>query len=316
LADCVTRHEPFGLILASNEPHTPWNKGDASVYPPDKITLPPILVDTPHTRDEFSRYLAEITYFDQQVGDAMAALAQHGLAQSTLVIVLTEQGNAFPFAKWTCYDVGLGSGMIVRWPGVVPAGSSSAALIEYVDMVPTFFDAAGLPVPDGLDGRSFANLLRGQTDHHKEVVFGLQTTNGINSGSEHFGIRTARNERYRYIRNLTPEVKFQNWATNPANSQSWAEWEAKAAAGDPDAMVAVRRYTTRPAEELYDCERDPWNRHNLIEDPAYAAVKARLSGELDAWMAQQGDQGQATELAAPDRLWGTYEQVKRAPSAK
>ena len=81
-------------------------------------------------------------------------------------------------------------------------------------------------------------------------------------------------------------------------------------------MVAVRRYTKRPAAELYDCERDPWNRHNLIDDPAYAAVKAKLSAQLDAWMEQQGDLGQATELAAPDRLWNTYEQVKRAPSAE
>ena len=316
LADCVAQDQSFGLILASNEPHTPWDKGDASAYPPESLELPPILVDTPATRDGYSRYLAEITYFDQQVGDAVAALDKHGLADSTLLIVLTEQGNAFPFAKWTCYDVGLGSGMIVRWPGVVPAGSSSDALIEYVDMVPTFFDAAGLPVPPDLDGRSFAGLLRGQTNTHKEVVFGLQTTNGINSGSEHFGIRSARDERYRYIRNLTPEVEFANWATNPANSETWAEWLNIAETGDPDAMVAVRRYTKRPAEELYDCERDPWNRHNLIDDPAYAAVKAKLSAQLDAWMEQQGDLGQATELAAPDRLWNTYEQVKRAPSAE
>ncbi len=313
LGECVAENQPFGLILASNEPHTPWNKGDASAYPPTKLELPPVLVDTPATREEYSRYLAEITYFDQQVGETIAALEKHGLAANTLLMVLTEQGNAFPFAKWTCYDVGLGSGMIIRWPSVIPAGSRSDALIDYIDILPTFFAAAGLPVPEGLDGRSFAALLRGQIKTHNDVVFGLQTTNGINNGSAHFGIRTARDDRYRYIRNLTPSVKFSNWATNPANSPSWAEWQQAAAAGDPEAVVAVRRYTIRPAEELYDCLTDPWNRHNLIDDPAFAAVKSKLSTQLDHWMAAQGDLGQPTELAAPQRLWNTYQQVKRTP---
>ena len=54
----------------------------------------------------------------------------------TLVIVVSEQGNSFPFAKWTCYDVGLASGCIARWPGKVKPGSVSDALIEYVDVVP------------------------------------------------------------------------------------------------------------------------------------------------------------------------------------
>ena len=56
-----------------------------------------------------------------------------------------EQGNSFPFAKWTCYDKGLQSGMVVRWPGKVKAGVQTDAMVEYVDVLPTFLDAAGLP---------------------------------------------------------------------------------------------------------------------------------------------------------------------------
>jgi N-sulfoglucosamine sulfohydrolase len=300
LAECVAQDQPFGLILTSNEPHTPWNKGDASAYPPERIILPTPLVDTPSTRTDFSHYLAEITYFDSQVGEALAALEKHGLADNTLVVVLTEQGNAFPFAKWTCYDIGLGSGMIVRWPEYVTRGSSSDALVEYIDIMPTFLEAAGLPIPAGLDGRSFHKVLTGETDTHKSTVFGLQTSRGIINGPTHYGIRTARGERYRYIRNLNPEISFSNAVFR---SDFWSEWTAAAAAGDPDAQIAVRRYQHRPTEELYDCENDPWNRHNLSADPAFATVKARLSAELDAWMLDQGDEGQATEHAATSRLY-------------
>ena len=300
LGECVAARQPFGLILASNEPHTPWDQGDPSAYPPDQLQLPPVLVDTPATRANFSKYLAEVTVFDRQVGEALDLLDKHGLADNTLVIVLTEQGNAFPFAKWTCYDVGVGSGMIVRWPGHVAPGSRSDALVEYIDIVPTLLAAAGLPVPADLDGRSFLPVLTGATNRHKEVVFSLHSSVGINNGPGPYGIRSARDERYRYVRNLQPQTTFSNYATR---QDWWQEWLTAAAAGDPDAVVAVRRYTTRPAEELYDSLRDPWNRHNLAADPAYAAVKQRLAAATDAWMAAQGDTGIATEHAASSRLW-------------
>lgn len=290
---------PFLFIAASHEPHAPWNKGDASAYPPASLELPPVLVDTPDTRAAFSRYLAEVTCFDAQVGAFLALLDEHGQRDSTLVIVLTEQGNSFPFAKWTCYDAGLASGCIVRWPGTVRSDSRSDALIEYVDVVPTILDAAGVPAPDVLDGRSFLPVLTGAAAAHKTHVYGLQTTRGISNGSDHFGIRSVRDARYRYIRNLTQDATFRNVATEDATFKTW---ERMAAAGDPHAQRLVHDYQHRPAEELYDCEADPWNRANLIGEESLAAVREELRGRLDTWMKEQWDEGQATEMRALERM--------------
>jgi uncharacterized sulfatase len=291
--------KPFLFIAASNEPHTPWNKGDPSAYPPASLKLPPVLVDSPDTRVAFSKYLAEITYFDSQVGQLLALLDQHGQRDNTLVVVLSEQGNSFPFAKWTCYDVGLHSGCLVRWPGKVKPGSTSDALIEYVDVVPTFLEAVGLPRPAILDGRSFLAVLTGAASTHKTHVYGLQTTRGIINGADHFGIRSVRDVRYRYIRNFTPEATFANATTH---DPVFKTWETMAAAGDATAKRLVHDYQHRPAEELYDCDADPWNRHNLIAEPRLAGVRAGLSAKLDAWMKQQGDEGQATEMKALERM--------------
>ena len=291
--------QPFLFIAASHEPHAPWNKGDASAYPPASLKLPPVLVDSPDTREGFSKYLAEITYFDSQVGELLALLDQQGQRDNTLVIVLSEQGNSFPFAKWTCYDVGLASGCIVRWPGKVKPGTVSDALVEYVDVVPTFLEATGIERPASLDGRSFVPVLTGAASTHKTHVFGLQTTRGINGGSDHFGVRSVRSERYRYIRNLTPEVVFQNAATK---DPTFKTWERMAAAGDANAQRLVHDYQHRPAEELYDCEADPWNRENLIGDTKLAAVRDELRAKLDTWMKQQGDEGQPTEMKALERM--------------
>ena len=87
-------------------------------------------------------YLAEITYFDGQVGALLGLLDKHELAADTMVVVVSEQGSSFPFGKWTCYDTGLQS-MYRSMAGPVKAGSVTDAMIEYVDMAPTFIDAAG-----------------------------------------------------------------------------------------------------------------------------------------------------------------------------
>lgn len=300
LRDCVKKKERFGLFVCSTEPHSPWNKGDASKYPPAQLKLPPNFVDTPKTRDAYSRYLAEVTYYDGQVGQMLALLDKHKLADNTIVIVLTEQGNGFPFAKWTCYDVGVGSGCVIRWPGRIKPGGKSDALVEYVDMMPTVCDAAGVKTPGDLDGRSFLPLLEGKANTHKNYAFSLQTSRGIYAGPEYYGIRTVRDERYRYVLNLTPEATFKNTAIK---TPWFKQWEAAARDGNAHAERMTKLYQHRPAEELYDCENDPWNMNNLIGDPALKNRADTLRKQLASWMKDQGDKGQATEMAANKHLW-------------
>ena len=286
---------PFCLFACSNEPHSPWNKGDRSRYDPEKVRLPSYFVDTPETRNKMVAYLAEITFFDSQVGRCLELLEKHKLTDNTLVLVLSEQGSSFPFGKWTCYDTGLQSAAIARWPGHIRPGTTSDAMIEYVDILPTFLDVAGVESPKTLDGRSFLPVLQGQRKSHKQHVFGLMTTRGILNGSDHYGIRSVRSDRYKLIVNLTPEVPFRNIFMK---SSIFRSWEAKARSGDKDAREKVRRFRQRPAEELYDITADPYEWQNLAGDPKLAEVQSRLRAQLDRWMKAQGDRGQQTELEA------------------
>ena len=300
LTECRKSSTPFCLFVCSNEPHTPYTHGDPSVYDRATLTLPPHYVDTPATREAFQKYLAEVSFFDKQVGICLELLDRHQLKDETLLIVLSEQGNSFPFAKWTCYDAGLQSGMIVRWPGKVKAGSRTAAMVEYVDIVPTLLEAAGQKNPRALEGRSFLSVLSGSRDHHKQYSFGLQTSRGINNGPESYGIRSVRSEQYRYILNLSPEVEFRNAVFKTG---WWKTWEEKAAGGNKTAASMIQRYIRRPAVELYDCQADPWNIRNLAGDPNHKQVQERLARELQRWMKSQGDLGQETEMAARQHQW-------------
>ncbi len=298
VGECKTNAEPFCLLLCSNEPHTPWDQGDPSRYPREKIELPPYFVDTPQTRDAMSKYLAEITYFDGQVGDALAILDRHSLTDQTLFIVVSEQGSSFPFAKWTCYDNGLQSALIARWPGVIQPGSVNPAMIEYVDILPTFIEAAGGTPDESLDGRSLLPQFAGSTTG-KKYVYGEMTTRGIINGSDYFGIRSVRSESFKYIWNFTPEVEFKNAATVSPEFESWKE---VAKAGDTEAAELVARYTRRPAIELYDIRVDPMEMNNLADQAGYGDIQKALRAELDRWMFACGDEGQATELRALEQM--------------
>ena len=307
-AETADGGKPFCLFACSNEPHSPWNKGDAAAYPPAKVKLPPYIVDTPRVREDFSKYLAEITYYDSQVGEILELLDKHGLGNNTLVMVVSEQGNAFPFAKWTCYDHGLQSAMVVRWPGRVKAGAVSDAMVEYVDVTPTFIAAAGGQVVKGLDGKSFLPVLTGETKRHKEHVFGIMTTRGIINGTDAFAIRSVRDERYKLILNLNYESKFTNACTKMPLFQSMV---AKASAGDATAKKLVRAYHHRPAIELYDMEKDPLEMKNLADKTGSKIHIKRLRAKLDAWMKSQGDKGVETELKAIERQRRDRNKVNR-----
>nr|WP_246146860.1 sulfatase [Rubripirellula lacrimiformis] len=295
---CKQDESPFCLLLCSNEPHTPWDKGDPSRYPVDQIQLPPYFVDTPETRQGMARYLAEITYFDTQVGQTIELLDRHDLSENTLLVVVSEQGSSMPFAKWTCYDNGLQSGCIVRWPGRVEPGSTNPAMIEYVDFLPTFIEAAGGHPAPILDGQSLLSVFAGKQEH-KQFVFGEMTTRGINDGSDHFGIRSVRSETHKYIWNFSPEIEFRNACTTSPEFRSWV---AKAKTGDADAIAKVQRYQHRPEIELYDVVADPLELTNLADHSGYDEIKAELRQQLDQWMKHCGDQGMQTEMDALQRM--------------
>ena len=307
--ECAASDTPFCLFVCSNEPHSPWNRGDASRYPPERVQLPPYYIDSPDLRNKFSRYLAEITFFDGQVGQVLEQLEKAGLNEDTLVMVVSEQGNSFPFAKWTLYDHGLQSIMVVRWPGRIEPATTSDAMVEYVDVLPTFVEAAGGTPAEGLDGRSMLSVLAGKTDRHKQYVFGIQTSRGILQGPDHYGRRSVRSETFKLIHNLDPQARFYNGI---ARQPYFEDWQAKAQAGDARAKELVERYFSPPEFELFDVVNDPLEQNNLAGQPQYAPVMAELKAQLTAWMQQQGDLGQATEMAAIDRMLGGNQMVKEA----
>ena len=306
------KKQPYCLIVTSNEPHGPWNRGDQSIYPAEKLNVPPYLVDCPETRQELTKYFAEITYLDWQLGECVKIVDASGLKDNTMVIFTSEQGSSFPFGgKWTCYENGLKTSFIVRWPAMIKPGSRNAALAQYVDLTPTLIEAAGgnpsaiqtgradAQGYTGFDGRSFLSVLLGKTNHHRDYVFGAHTTRGIINGSACYPIRSVRDKRYKYILNPNHQTTYYNVVA----TQSGGLLDIWKKLGEKDAAIAARArfYQHRPLEELYDLKNDPYELKNRADDPALSKIKEALKKKLKDWMVQQGDEGNATELRANER---------------
>lgn len=291
IRDFMAADEPFCLVICLVEPHIPWTMGDASQYPPGKLELPPNIADTPVTRGHFSNYLAEITYMDSQVGDILKTLEESGAADDTLVLFTSEQGSQFPGCKWTNWNTGLHTALVAAWPGRIPEGKRTDALVQYADITPTLVDLAGGKAKKRFDGSSFAAVLRGESDRHRDFAYGIH--NNLPEGPR-YPIRSVTDGQFRYIRNLLPDelyIEKHLMGGGRLNNPYWATWMGDDPMKGPDTYSLIKRYMRRPAEQLYLTREDPYEINDLATDPGYADTRSRFSEALSAWMKEESDPG-------------------------
>ncbi len=295
--------QPFCLFVCSTNPHAPWTLGDASAYPPDKLILPPTLGDTPEVREAYSRYLAEVTYFDRQVGEILKTLEATGLAENTIVMLSTEQGWQFSGGKWTNWDLGVHTGLIVKWAGVIDSDSKTDALVQYADITPTLIDIAGGKAKKNLSGKSFLKVLLGKKNEHREYVYCMH--NNVPEGKP-YPIRTIISNEYHYIQNLLPDsTYFEKHLEAAAHNEGWWQSWKNAAKRSERERFLVDRFYNRPAEELYSVKNDPNQFNNLANNREYARIRKKLNKELTKWRREQKDPGIPvdTQSAHKKKYW-------------
>jgi len=273
------------LFFGSHYPHVPWVKNEG--YDPVGVRLPPTLVDTPETRRQCTDYYTSVTHTDALAGK-FRALVQRHVPGDSLFIYTADHGAQWPFSKWDLYDAGIRVPFIAVWPGKLRPGSTNDAMVCLADLLPTFIELAGGKAPDGLDGRSFAPLLRGNKKQHRDRMFNTQSGDGDYNV---YPSRSLRTREWKYILNLHPEFQHQTHDTRHRTGNGilyWRTWQEEAKT-NPKAAAIVKRFVERPAEELYDLRADPHEMHNLAADAKQASRLASMRAELKEWMKQQGD---------------------------
>jgi N-sulfoglucosamine sulfohydrolase len=230
-------------------------------------SLPPAnLPDVLATRRDMAAFKASARSLDQGIGAVLHALHDLELVENTLVLCTTDHGVAFPGAKATLFDRGIGVMMLMRGPGGFTGGKVVDAQVSHLDVYPTLCELAGVDPPDWLQGASLMPLVRGEVKRLHEAIFAETTYHAAYQPH-----RAVRSQRWKYIR------RFDDYR-HPvlANCDDSESKDLLVEAGWGKRIV--------PEEQLYDLLLDPAEGANLARDPAHADALTEMRGRLDAWM--------------------------------
>ena len=313
--------KPWLYFFGPTTTHRKWVKGSGKALwgiDPGALQgkMPPSLPDVAAVREDMADYLGECQAVDAYLGALLQRLEASGQMEKTLIVLSGDHGMpGVPDGKCNLYDQGTAVPLVVRLPGGVP-GRVVDDLVRLPDLAPTFLEVAGVPVPDGLYGRSLLPLLEsqkaGQIDAERNwVIFGRERHVDIaREDALPYPMRGLRTHDFLYIRNFAPD----RWplgspgqvGESSAPSAGELEQNTMAAFADMDAsptkawLVAHRHepevksyyeraFGKRPAEELYDLRKDPGQLHNVAAAPEYEGARKQLAADLLARLAAAKD---------------------------
>ncbi len=189
-------------------------------------------------------YLACVKCIDENVGRMLKYLDDEGLSENTIVVYSSDQGFYLGehgwFDKRWIFEESLRMPLVIRWPGVTKPGGQSKSIVSNLDFGETFLDAAGVKVPDDMQGRSLMPILEGNTPADWRKSF-----------------------YYHYYEFPQPHVRPHYGVVTDADTSS-------SATTTPDVDYW----------ELFDREKDPYELKSFYGDPAYADITKELMAEL------------------------------------
>lgn len=164
-------------------------------------------VDFPYHSDlniaeYYKRYAETLLGVDDSVGRVLEALRKRGELDSTLILYMGDNGFAFGehglIDKRTAYEESMRVPMLARCPELFAGGKTIESMVAGLDIMPTVLDAARVPIPKDLDGRSMLPLLTGKTDPQwrKELLYEYYWERNFPQTPTMHALRT---DRYKYI---------------------------------------------------------------------------------------------------------------------
>ena len=303
----------FNLLTTHESQLFPFIPDEELRHKPEDVVLPPYHPDTKEMRHDWAQYYDKVQDMDAQVGELLNELEESGLADNTIIFYYADHGGVLARSKRYIFQTGTWVPFIVRIPEkykqYFPADKPGDAVdrnISFVDLAPTLLSIVGAEKPDYMQGNAFlgnavepepeyVHLTRARMDERVDMS------------------RAVRDKKYRYIRNYMPFRIYMQHLAYLFNARSAQSWEDYYLAGKCNDMQS-RAFQTKPVEELYDTENDPYEVNNLADDPAYKEVLERMRKENFRWMKEIRDVGLIPETEYTKRAGdgSMYEYMRSA----
>ncbi len=292
--------QPFFAQIQIHEPHRSFVHAK-DVNRADDVKIPSYYPEHPVIRADWANYLATIEVLDRHVGAVVKRLKQEGELENTVIFFFGDHGRPHYRGKQWLYDGGIHVPLLVRWPGKLKPGVVKSDLVSLIDVSAATIAAAGLDVPEWMDGRNFLS----NDVPEREMVFAARDR----CGDAIDRIRCVRTDSFKYIRNDFPDRPYSQTSSYkdlqyPGMTVARVLKQRGELKGPPAAFWTE----SRPPEELYDLKADPDETHNLADDPKHAQTLKTLRNEVDQWIAATNDQGyqeepQLEETIKASRRW-------------
>jgi N-sulfoglucosamine sulfohydrolase len=293
--------QPFFSQVNFSMTHRVFKRDPERPIDPNKVNLPPYYPDHPITRRDWADYLESIQVLDNQIGEVLQKLEDDGLAENTIVFYFGDHGRPHMRGKQWLYEGGIHVPFIVRFPDRRMAGTTRDDLVSALDFAPTAMKLAGIKPPKHLQGQDILS----DSATGRKYMFSAR-----DRCDETFDrIRCVSNGRYKLIRNYHPDRPYTQMNVYKRNQYpvvSLMEILSKQERLTPAQMRWMA--PTRPAEELYDLETDPYEIHNLVNDSAQKSVLDDLRNQLDRWVVETGDMGENPEPPEEMEHWVPFMQ--------
>ena len=303
--------QPFFYSFNPTNTHRKWTRGSGKALwglDPDELKgkLPPALPDTDVIREDMADYLGEAMAFDAACTVLIAELEKLGELDNTIVVISGDHGApGFPRGKCNMHDFGSRVLLAIRWPKHIAPGRDVNRPVSLIDLAPTFLAAAGLKSQDDPNGQNLLpGIAPGSNDSKLRpwVLIGREVHVGTaRKGNLPYPIRAIRTTNHLYVINFKPDrwPMGDPFAIQTDSAPSFDKLANDTYAGFRDidasptkAWIVEHRndesiarfldfaWNKRPAEELYDLSKDPFQMNNLAGNPEYETVRKNLRAEL------------------------------------
>ena len=282
-------NKPFCFWYGAHEPHRRYEEGEGSRAGKsiEEIKLPPYFPDDDIVKNDLIDYTFEIEWFDKHLGLMLNKLEEIGQLENTLVIVTSDNGMPFPRVKGQMYEDDFHLPMALSWGNQTAKGRIIEDMVSFIDIAPTFLDAAGLDIHKQMSGKSLMDIINSKdsglvNESRNRVYMGRERHDIGRQGDVGYPVRCIRTQEYLYVRNFKPEL----WpAGNPETGFTGCD-------SSPTKNLILQQqqegqdyyfdlcFGKRPLEELYNIIEDASCINNLAEEPEYQKVKKGLWQDL------------------------------------